>query len=76
MYNTETEIPKDGRREELTTEERKEFKKLVKSFPTRQAAVKALGMNKNTIERVMLVGSGHPDTIDTIRKQLEARKVA
>lgn len=72
----ETTLPIDGRSSSFTVEERKMFKKTVKDLGTMTNASRELKMSKNTIERIMLVGSGHPDTIQSIRKYWEAKNVA
>lgn len=54
----------------LTTEEMKAFKAWLKNQPTKLDAVEALGINRGTLERVLVFGGGHQFTIEKIKNVL------
>lgn len=51
----------------LTKEEHKALKELRKSFNTGVECSEVLGIDRAVMERVLLVGSGSPETIGKIR---------
>jgi predicted DNA-binding protein (UPF0251 family) len=58
--------------EKLTPEEFKALKKYVLSFHTVVDAAFAIGIHRNTLDMVVIKGSGSPETIDKIRQKLQA----
>lgn len=53
--------------ESLTRAERKSLREYRKQFDTDVACAGAIGIDRNVLVRVMLAGSGAPDTIERIR---------
>lgn len=64
---TNTEIPKRRKSVRLTKEELKALKDFSKSFNTGVEAAEALGIDRAVMLRVLLVGSGSPETIEKIK---------
>lgn len=64
---TNTEIPKRRKSVRLTKEELKALKEFTKPFNTGVEAAEALGIDRAVMLRVILVGSGAPETIEKIR---------
>lgn len=59
--------------ERLTSEERRQFERLVKKFPTKLDATEFLGFgSRNTLDNILRAGSGHPTSIALIREKLNA----
>lgn len=58
------------RSEKLTPEEHEAFKSYVRSFQTKYDAHLALNISLNTVDSVLLKGSGKPGTIDKIREKI------
>lgn len=58
------------RSESLTPQEHKSFIRLLKSFPTKIDAAQAIGLSRITIHNIASTGSGRPDSIELIRKNL------
>lgn len=56
--------------EKLTPEEQKALKKYVASFPAVIDAAVEIGIHRNTLDLVLIKGSGSPDTIHKIREKL------
>jgi len=72
--NTENAVPKKLRQKpvKLTPAEFKALKKWVKSQHSIGDAVDQLGFTRQTLHRVLILGSGFPNTIDQIRKVLQS----
>jgi hypothetical protein len=66
------EIVRKRRSESLTKEEIRAFNKFINSFPTKYDAALAIGISRPTLNLVIIRGSGHPETIAAIRKQIAA----
>lgn len=66
------ELLKERRRktELLTKEEHNSLKKYVASFHTVIDAAVALGINRQTLDRVLIIGKGSPESISIIREKL------
>jgi hypothetical protein len=56
--------------EELTEQEHEALKEYRAGFETSVACAASIGIDRNVLERVMLAGSGAPDTIVKIREAL------
>lgn len=57
----------------LTPDERKELRKWVSKFDTKTDALEQLGLrNMGTLDRVLNIGSGSPETIETIKSKIAA----
>lgn len=56
--------------EKLTPAEKIAFKKWVMSHDTQEDAREALGVAKSTLDRVLALGSGNPDTVQKIREKI------
>ncbi len=56
--------------EALSADEWRLFLEYVKSFQTKIDAMEALNVTMPTIDRIMLKGTGRPDTIKKIREAL------
>lgn len=56
--------------EKLTSEEAKSLKKYVYAFPTVIDAAYTIGIHRNTLDMVLIKGSGSPETIEKIRTKL------
>lgn len=74
MHSTETKQDTTivGRRKSvaLTSDERKELKKFIKAFDTLTEAAESLGISRQRLDRLQLVGSGSPESITIIREKL------
>lgn len=64
---TETETPKRRKSVLLTKQEHKSLKDFRKTFNTSVECSEALGIDRAVMERVLLVGSGSPETIEKIK---------
>lgn len=51
----------------LTKEEMTALKQFAKTFRTGVECAEAIGIHRNILDRVLLVGSGSPETIEKIR---------
>jgi hypothetical protein len=58
--------------ERLTTEERKSLKQYRKGFITEVDCAIAIGIDRLVLNRVMLIGSASPATVEKIRAALAA----
>lgn len=59
----------------LTTTEFSALKKYAKGFRTGIECAESIGIDRNVLDRVLLVGSGSPETIEKIKlKILEANQ--
>ncbi len=71
---TNEQIPLSGIRRKrsvkLTKEEFKRLKEYAKSFDTSTDCAEAIGISREVLFKVSLVGSGSPGTIEKIRKVL------
>jgi DNA-binding XRE family transcriptional regulator len=64
-------LPERNRRsEQMTKEEHKAFKQYVQRFPTKQDAADILGFTRQTVDSILLKGSGKPESIKVIREKL------
>ena len=63
-------IPKRRKSVLLTKEQHKAFKEYRKTFNTGVEAAEAIGIDRAVMERVLLVGSGSPETIEKIKSIL------
>lgn len=59
--------------EAFTPEEYKMFKQYVKSFSTKLDCMAALQITMPTLDRIMLKGTGRPDTIEKIRVAMQSK---
>ncbi len=62
--------------ESLTPAEFRAFKKWVGDQPTKLDAAVSLGVAPNTIDRILLAGSGAPDNIEKIRLKINPSHAA
>jgi hypothetical protein len=69
---TKMTLDRKRRSESLTPEEFRAFKKYLNTFPTKFDAALTIGISRPTLNLVIIRGSGHPDTIRTIREKLTA----
>jgi uncharacterized membrane protein len=78
QMQTNMKIIKDRKRrsEPLTQDEFNSLKKFITEFPTVVDAAIFFGVKRQTLERVLLVGSGSSKTIKAIRKRLNALSAA
>lgn len=67
----ETAINRKRRSEALTPEEYSKFKKYVKSFSTKTDCMAALNTTMPTLDRIVLKGTGRPDSIAKIREAIK-----
>ena len=56
----------------LTPQERKALKAYRKRFETEVACAVSLGLDRNVLNRIMLLGTGSPDYIEQIRNVLNS----
>lgn len=72
------EIAKERKRktELLKKEEHTSLKKYVSSFATVADAAHEIGINRQTLDRVLLIGKGSPESIYTIRQKLSQTQAA
>jgi sugar diacid utilization regulator len=68
MINIQTRKRKS---EKLTNDERKALKKFVASFSTVIDAAESIGIHRNTLDMVLIKGSGSPETVQAIRASLQ-----
>lgn len=66
MKNTE----RRRKSELLTKDEHKSLLKFINTFPTLIDAADSIGLPRQTLERVKIIGSGSPETIGLIREKL------
>lgn len=59
------------RSESMTPEEHEAFKNFFQSFPTKVDAEIHFSLSRQVLDLVAIKGSGSPDTIKKIRKQLK-----
>lgn len=67
---TNIESPKRRKSVLLTKDEHKALKDFRKKFNTSVESSEALGIDRAVMERVILVGSGSPETIERIKSVL------
>jgi len=65
-------VRKQRRSEKLAPSEKVAFKDWVDSFDTLVDAYEDLDVAKGTLERLLLKGSGHPNTIAKVRRKIPA----
>lgn len=58
------------RSEALTNDEFKALKKYINSCPTLIDAAESIGIKRQVLERVKIIGSGSPETIQAIREKI------
>jgi hypothetical protein len=64
-------VERQGKKSELLTkEEHSALKKLVASYHTVVDAAFAIGVTRQTLDRVVMIGKGSPESINTIRQKL------
>jgi hypothetical protein len=63
----DTAIKKKRRSEPLTKEEFQALKQYRKKFNTAVECAESIGIIREVLDRVLLVGSGSPETIEKIR---------
>lgn len=63
---------KKRRSVKLTQDERKAFKQFRKTFDTDVECAEAIGISREVLIRVGILGSGAPETIDKIRTKLNS----
>lgn len=54
----------------MTSDEKRALKKYVTSFPTVIDAAFCIGIHRNTLDIVLIKGSGSPETIHKIREKI------
>jgi sugar diacid utilization regulator len=62
--------------EKLSSDEAKALKKYVATFHTIIDAAFAIGIHRNTLDMVLIKGSGSPETIHKIRERLTQTQAA
>lgn len=62
----------DKRTAKLTPAELKTLKQYRKQFDTEVSCAISLGLDRTVLNRTLLTGSGHPDTIEKIRTKLNS----
>jgi hypothetical protein len=67
---------RDGRSEEMTVIEFKDFLRYVYSFPTKIDASLALEISRPTLDAIISTGRGKKETINRIREILSNKRVA
>lgn len=73
---TTTAQRRDGRSEEMTVPEYKEFLRYVYSFPTKIDAAMALEVSRPTLDAIISTGRGKRETINRIREILNNKSAA
>lgn len=63
-------IERRRKSELMTKEEVKTLRQYVNTFHTLVDAADAIGISRQTLERVKIIGSGSPDNIQIIRQKL------
>lgn len=69
----ETLTPRRKRSEPLTQDEFNALKKYRKSFHTQLDCAEAIGIRRELLNRVLIVGSSSPETVEKIRLALANR---
>lgn len=54
----------------LTKEERKSLKNFIKKFTTKLDCAEAIGIHRSVLDKVILSGTGAPETVQSIRLAL------
>jgi hypothetical protein len=70
MSETDTKLPKPAKSVVLTKAERKKLEGYRKQFYTDVDCAVSIGIDRLVLNRVMLVGSGAPKSIEKIREKL------
>lgn len=65
-------IDRKRRSEKLTKEEHKSLALYVKTFPTLFDAALVIGISRQVLDRVLLIGSGSSETVKAIREKIAA----
>ena len=76
MFNQMQDNETNLKSEALTPDEREELKNFVEQCPTKAIAANRLGMSRGTLDRIIGLGSGAPDSIKSIRKQVQMYAVS
>lgn len=58
----------------LTSEEFASLKKYAKQFNTAVECAESIGIHRNVLDRILLAGSGSPDSVEKIKAALLAAK--
>lgn len=65
-------VERQGKKSELLTrEEHSALKKLVASYHTVVDAAYSIGVSRQTLDRVVMIGKGSPDNINIIRAKIQ-----
>lgn len=67
----ETATNRKRKSEALSKEEFKKFKAYVKSFSTKTDCLEALNTTMPTLNRILIAGTGRPDSIKKIRNAIK-----
>lgn len=73
---TETATVRRKKSEELTKDQRKALRQYRTKFDTSVACATSIGIDRNVLERVLLAGSGAPETISKIREAINQTATA
>lgn len=65
-------ITRKRKSEKLTTDERKALKQYRKGFDTEVACAVSIGIDRLVLNRIMMTGSGSPESIEKIRTAIAA----
>lgn len=65
-------ITRKRKSEKLTTDERKALKLYRKGFDTEVACAVSIGIDRLVLNRIMMTGSGSPESIEKIRTAIAA----
>lgn len=66
-------IEEKGRRSvKLTPDEKKALRKFITNQPTKEIAAQVIGIAPNTLDRILLAGSGAYESIEKIRNKVAA----
>lgn len=68
----EISTPRKRKSEPLTKDELKSLQKFVSQFHTVIDASEALGISRQTLDRVLVIGKGSPETVSRIKENLPA----
>lgn len=71
-----TYITTSRKSEKLTAEEKKALKQYRKGYDTEVECAVSIGIDRLVLNRVLLIGSASPATVEKIRAALTTKKVA
>lgn len=63
-------MTKNRKSVKMTADEKRLFKKWVDKQETKLDAAEELGVAPNTLDRILLAGSGKPSTIEKVREKI------